>query len=163
MKIAIPANLLLWWNERTVRERQILLAWSVVVGLLLIWFGLLSPLGKRIATLEKRVPALEAQLTAMRARPVAAPRAPSASGAANEDLRSTLYGVLAERKLNAELRALSSARVEMRLPELPMSEALELLDLLRKEAGARVVVLNVRTEAAPGAASRIVVELERAP
>lgn len=163
MKIVIPANLSLWWSARSVRERQILLAWSVIVGLLLVWFGLLAPLGKRIATLEKRVPALEAQLTAMRARPVAVPRTQGASGAASEDLRSTLYGVLAERKLNAELRALSSSRVEMRLPELPMSEALDLLDLLRKESGARVVVLNVRNEGAPGAASRIVVELERAP
>ncbi len=156
-------KLILWWQGRSDRERTILRAWGVAVGALLLWFAVLSPLFQRIATLEKRVPVLEAQLNKMRARPVESKRSPSAANPAQGDLRSTLFGMLAERNVSAELRALSNARVEMRLPELPMGEALVLLEALRRETGTRVAVLNVKTEAASGSVSRVVVELERAP
>ena len=149
---------LLWWHARSPRERTILGLWAIVATLLLVWFGVLSPLSRRIAQLEQRVPELEAKLYSMRAQPLAAPRAPGAASAA--DLRSTLYRLLADKKISGELRALSSSRVELRLPELPMKDALELLESLRQQSGARVVVFNARSEAAPAAASRVVVELE---
>ena len=155
-------KLILWWQGRSPRERTILFAWGSAVTILLLWFAVLSPLLQRIATLEKRVPVLEAQLNKMRARPVENRRTQSAANPANGDLRSTLFGLLAERNVSAELRALSTARVEMRLPELPMGEVLELLDALRRETATRVAVMNVKTEAA-GSAARVVVELERAP
>ena len=165
MKSSLMPKIAFWWQARTDRERKILVAWSAVVVLLLLWFGVLTPLFQRINALEKRVPMLESQLNRMRARPLDAGRSSGAlaAGQAGEDLRSVLFGLLAERKISAELRALSTSRVEMRLPELPMKEALDLLDALRRETGARVAVLNVSTEAAPKAASRVVVELERAP
>ena len=155
-------KLILWWQGRSPRERTILYAWGGAVTVLLLWFAVLSPLLQRIATLEKRVPVLEAQLNKMRARPVENRRTQSAANPANGDLRSTLFGLLAERNVSAELRALSTARVEMRLPELPMGEVLELRDALRRETATRVAVMNVKTEAAWSAA-RVVVELERAP
>ncbi len=163
MKNLHLSKLLLWWQGRSVRERKILLAWSVTVSVLLLWFGSIAPLVHRIATLEQRVPALEAQLNKMRAGTVVAQRKASFSEAASGDLRSTLFGALAEKKTSAELRALSSARVEMRLPELPIKDALDLLDALRQASGARVAVLNVKAEAAPGSPVRLVVELERTP
>ena len=156
-------KLILLWQGRSRRERTILCAWGGIVVVLLLWFAVLSPLLQRIATLEKRVPVLEAQLNKMRARPAEHKRTQSAVNPANGDLRSTLFGLLAERKISAELRALSTERVEMRLPELPMGEVLELLDALRWETGTRVAVMNVKTEAATGSVSRVVVELERAP
>jgi len=97
----------------------------------------------------------------MRARPVATQRTASSGEAAGGDLRSALFGALAEKKISAELRALSTRRVEMRLPELPIKEALDLLDTLRQASGARVAVLNVKAEVAPGGPVRLVVELER--
>ena len=149
---------LLWWQARSPRERVILRAWAIVACVLLLWFAVLSPLGRRIDQLEQRVPELEAKLYSMRSQPLAAPRAPGATSAA--DLRSTLYRLLAERKISGELRALSTSRVELRLPELPMKDAIELLEFLRQQSGARVVVFNARSEVAPAAASRVVVELE---
>jgi len=163
MKTPHLTKLLLWWQGRSVRERKILMAWSVAVTVLLLWFGLIAPLWQRIATLERRVPELETQLNKMRARPVAIQRTAPSGDAAGGDLRSTLFGALAERKISAELRALSAARVEMRLPELPVKDALDLLDALRQASGARVAVLNVKAEAAPGSPVRLVVELERTP
>lgn len=149
---------LLWWHARSPRERTILLAWAIVATLLLLWFAVLSPLGRRIDLLEQRVPELESKLYAMRSQPLNSPRPASAVSAA--DLRSTLYRLLADRKISGELRALSSSRVELRLPELPMQQALELIEVLRQESGARVVVFNAKTDPAPAAASRLVVELE---
>ena len=149
----------LWWQARSPRERVILLVWAVAATVLLLWFAVLSPLARRIDQLEQRIPELEAKLSAMRAQqPAGAARAPRATSAA--DLRSTLYRLLADKKVSGELRALSSSRVELRLPELPMPVALELIEFLRQQSGARVVVFNAKSEAAPAAISRVVVELE---
>jgi type II secretory pathway component PulM len=149
-----------WWHARSRREHRILLAWSVAAAVLLVWFGVLSPLLKRIDQLEMRVPKLESRLQAMRAQPLNETRVQGKSRTSAADLRSTLFRALADRKISGELRALSASRVELRLPELPMKEALELLEFLRQESGARVVVFTARTDASPAAASRVVVELE---
>jgi type II secretory pathway component PulM len=156
---SIPA----WWRGRSERERRFVRAWLPVVVVMAGWFGVLSPLFKRIAALERRVPEMELQLNRMRAHPVDASRANRAGGPANEDLRGALHGQLSERQISAELRALSATRVELRLPELPVKEALVVLDALRQETGARVAVFAARNDETPGHATRIVVELERAP
>ncbi|GHU33475.1 hypothetical protein AGMMS50256_25460 [Betaproteobacteria bacterium] len=151
-----------WWQERSGRERRILVAWAATVAVLSLWFGVCAPLFQRIAVLEKQVPELEILLNRMRTQ---SPAVKSAGGAvvrqSNEDLRSVLFGQLAERKITAELRALSPTRVEMRLPEMPMKEALEILDALRQETGSHVVVFGARSEAPSSGSARIVVELER--
>ena len=159
----VQQKLQTWWQGRSARERRILAAWAAAVTVLALWFGAFAPLFQRIATLERRVPELETQLNRMRAQPAAGKRAAAAAAPqAGEDLRSALYGQLAERKISAELRALSPTRVEMRLPEMPTQVALELLDALRQQTGARVAVFGARNDAASGKAARIVVELERA-
>ena len=148
----------LWWHARSPRERIILVVWAIAATLLLLWFAVLSPLARRIDQLEQRVPELESKLYSMRAQPLNSSRPASAASAA--DLRSTLYRLLADRKISGELRALSASRVELRLPELPMKDALELLEFLRQESGARVVALNAKTDPAPATTSHVVVELE---
>lgn len=158
----IKDKALLWWHARPPRERTLLLLWGGAASVLLAWFAVLSPLSRRIDQLEQRVPELEAKLASMRAQPLTDTRLQSPAGKSAADLRSTLFRLLADRKVSGELRALSASRVELRLPELPMKDALELLEFLRQESGARVVVLNARTEAAAATSSRVVVELERA-
>ena len=152
-----------WWQGLSAREQRVLAIWATTVALLVLWFAVLSPLRNRIEQLEIRVPELEARLNTMRAQPLDIQRAAGASTKDNLDLRSTLFRLLSDKKTSAELRALSNSRVEMRLPELPMKDALDLLDYLRQESTARVVVFNAKTESATGDLSRIVVELERAP
>ena len=46
---------LLWWHARSPRERTIQLAWAIVATFLLLWFAVLSPLGRRIAQLDALV------------------------------------------------------------------------------------------------------------
>ena len=159
----LQEQLLPWWQGRSVRERRLLAVWVAAVAVLALGFGVVAPLVQRIAVLEKRVPELERLLTRMRAQPPAVNGAAAAAPPSGEDLRSALYGQLAERKLSAELRALSPTRVEMRLPELPMQDALDLLDALRRQTGARVVVFGAKSDGAAGQAARLVVELERTP
>ena len=160
----LQEQLLPWWQGRSVRERRLLAVWVAAVAVLALGFGVVAPLVQRIAVLEKRVPELERLLTRMRAQPPAGKGAAAAAAPpSGEDLRSALYGQLAERKLSAELRALSPTRVEMRLPELPMQDALDLLDALRRQTGARVAVFGAKSDGAAGQAARLVVELERTP
>jgi type II secretory pathway component PulM len=151
-----------WWLGRSERERRILAAWAATVVVLSLWFGVCAPLFQRIDFLEKKVPELEMLLNRMRTQ---SPAVKSAGGAvvkqSNEDLRSVLFGQLAERKISAELRALSPTRVEMRLPEMPMQEAFEILDALRQETGSHVAVFGARSGASSSGSARIVVELER--
>jgi len=158
----IKAKAMLWWSARSTRERTILIVWATVAALLLVWFSVLSPLFRRIDQLEKRVPELESKLYAMRAQPLVGAHAHNATSNSAADLRSTLFRLLADKKVSGELRALSASRVELRLPELPMKDALELLEFLRQESGARIVVLNAKTDRAPAIVSRVVVELEAA-
>jgi type II secretory pathway component PulM len=162
----IPQKLCSWWQERSVRERRILAVWAAAAAALLLWFGVYTPLRQRIEILERRVPELEMRLNRMRAQPSAAQGAVGAAARPSGDsgdLRSALYGQLAEREISAELRALSSTRVEMRLPEMPIGEALDALDVLRQRTGARVAVFGARSEASSAGSVRIVVELERNP
>jgi type II secretory pathway component PulM len=150
-----------WWQERSERERRILVVWATTVAVLLLWFGVCAPLFQRINVLEKRVPELEMLLNRMRTQAPVVKSVGAAVAPSGEDLRSVLYGQLAERKITAELRALSPTRVEMRLPEMPIKNALEILDALRQETGSHVAVFGARSEASSSGTARIVVELER--
>ena len=60
----------------------------------------------------------------------------------------------------AELRAISNSRVEMRLPELPLPEALDLLMALRQESGAKITVFNLRSDKTSSSSVNIIVEFE---
>lgn len=150
-----------WWQGCSRWERHLLATWTIVAAALALWFGGLAPLFSRVAVLERRIPELEIQLNRMRAPPPAGRAAAVAVPQPSEDLRSVIYGQLAKHKISAELRALSPVRVEMRLSEMPLPEALELLDNLRRQSGARVAVFNVRGTATDGGLVRIVAELER--
>lgn len=165
-------KLSLWWSTCTPRERKLLMMWAPVALALLLWIGVVAPLTRRIDQLERRVPELEMRLNVMRSQgrvdPVpggahAIGGGDAAQGRTAADLRSALYRAVGERKISAELRTLSSSRVEMRLPELPMKDALDLLLALRRETGSRVVAFNASNDQAGRATARLLVEFESAP
>ena len=165
-------KLSLWWFACSPRERTLLMVWTPVMLALLLWFAVVAPLSRRIDQLERRVPELESRLNAMRSQsrvdPVVGSSSRIGAGAAAgsrtaADLRSALFRALGDRKISAELRTLSSSRVEMRLPELPMKDALDLLVALRRETGARVVAFNASSEPAGRVTARLLVEFESAP
>ncbi|SDH21603.1 type II secretion system protein GspM [Propionivibrio dicarboxylicus] len=158
---SLKENALTWWRERSERERWILAVWSLALLGLLVWFGLLTPMQHRIGSLERRLPALESLLGKMRSSVAAGTHRSTSTRHDDGDLRGRLSGLLAERKLSAELKAISTTRVEMRLPEMPVAEAFTLLDLMRRESGARVVTLGIKAEPTAATLIRVVAELER--
>lgn len=151
---------ILWWRTRTQRERLILLAWCVVMGGLLFWLAVLSPLNRRVQQLERQLPQLEGKFNELRYRSADKGVTRPASSKASADLRSELFRLLADKKITAELRAISNSRVEMRLPELPLPEALDLLMALRQESGAKITVFNLRSDKTSSSSVNIIVEFE---
>ena len=153
-------KLILWWNARTPRERLILLAWGGVMLVLFAWFGVWSPLSRRIQQLETQMPQLESKFNDLRYRSSSRPPPRPRAGKTSPDLRSELFRLLADKKITAELRAISSTRVEMRLPELSLPEALEHLTALRQESGARISAFTLRNDKTDSPIVNIIVEFE---
>lgn len=149
-----------FWTLRSPSERKFLLAWSALLIGALAYFLLLSPLFQRIGLLQKSIPVLETQLFAMRAQPNVGGGKNISSVSATEDLRSSLFRLLANQQINADLRSISAKRIELRLPEMPAAEALERLDKLRQEAAARIVALSIKASATTNLV-QIILEMER--
>ena len=59
------------WQTCSRRDRLIFVCLGLVMLVLLLWFCVISPLGKRINYLEKRIPELESRLNAMRSQSLA--------------------------------------------------------------------------------------------
>ena len=156
----MKARINLFWQNRSAREQKILCVWGLIVGGGLLYFGLLSPLQQNIARLQRSIPALEGQLFAMRAQPTRGIRNGQATVSNSGDLRSKLFQLLSARKSNADLRSLSAERVELRLPELPIADALALADSLRLDAQAPIVALSIKRDT-PNSPALVVLELER--
>lgn len=157
----MKARLLQFWQTRSPREQKILVVWGGLVGIMLLVFGLILPLQQQISRLQRSIPVLEGQLFAMRTQPAVGAR-PSQAANVQGDLRSTLFQLLSTKKTAADLRSLSAERVELRLPELPITEALALADGLRQDANARITTLSIKRESTNGPA-RVLLEMERRP
>jgi general secretion pathway protein M len=48
------ARLLAWWRMRTLREQRLLLVAGFFASVMILWFGLLAPLGSGLADVRKR-------------------------------------------------------------------------------------------------------------
>jgi type II secretory pathway component PulM len=146
-----------FWLARPPREQKILLAWAAIVIPAVIYFGLLDPLLTRIPQLQRNIPKLERELFAMRA----APSQPARGGKVEDgDLRSALFRALAARQLNADIRSLGPERAELRFPTQNIDAALNIANSLRTEARARVVSIQIKTDA-PNSPVQLTMELER--
>lgn len=150
--------LIQFWLARSPREQKTLTLWGAVAGTLLLVFGLILPLQQQISRLQRSIPVLESQLFAMRAQPAQGLRPVSAH--ATGDLRTTLFQLIGGQKHSIDLRSISAERVELRLPALPVAEALALADGLRRDAQARIALLAIQNEGKDKTV-RLVLEMER--
>lgn len=143
-----------FWRARAPREQLILMLGSaaLLVGLYLLAVGALQ---QRIGSLQKQAPEL-----LLNSYEIASGGQANTAPVRGSDLRSDLYKILAERNVEAELRALSPQQVEMRLPDQTAGALLGSLHTLRQAVGARVVSLQIRAEDADGIAGATVI-LER--
>ncbi len=148
-----------FWSTRSPKEQKLLQLWAGVIGIAAIYLLVISPLTSRIGQLKKSIPQLESQLFAMRSQPMQGPR--SGQAAVKGDLRSVLFQLLANKKINVDVRSISAERVELRLPEMPVAEALALADDLRRDAAAKVAMLSLKKGSGNGLV-QMVLEMERA-
>lgn len=145
-----------FWAARDAREKLILTAGFVVIAVAL-YVLCITTLNKSIAGLERKLPELLLNNYEIAAGGKAAgPRA-----ARNGDLRSDLFKVLADRGLKADLRALSTHQVEMRLPDQDAKTLLNDLNAIRLATDAHIVSLQLR--AADKGLTGATATLERAP
>lgn len=149
-----------WWNTRPPREQFILRASGITLALMLCFGGVIAPLNARISTLEKRIPTLESQLTKMHVTQLPSKGKGHQSKEVSGDLRSQIFSLLSEKKVSAELRAVSSSKVEMRLPPMPAQEVMPLLSWLKDETGTRLNSVTIHSDQTPST-PRFIVELER--
>lgn len=146
-----------WWLARQPRERLALAA--VLTTLVCASYYLsVSSLQQKIVRLERQLPELMQHSFEISAGARPQPQAVVERGA---DLRSDLFRILAEREVLAELRALSTTRVEMRLPPQPGTTLLANLQAIRLASGARVANLQLRN--GDDKLSEATVILERQP
>lgn len=144
-----------YWQARNPRER-LLLAGGGALLLVAIYIASLQAVNARIDLLAKRLPGLMLASYEIAAGTRGAPP-PRRS---EEDLRSELFRLLAEKDIKAELRALAPDRVEMRIASGNGATIIEQINTLRLAASARVASLNLRSEEAGGDAE-VTVILER--
>lgn len=151
--IATQAQIERFWAARNLRERLMLGAGAAVL-ICAAYILAVSSLQQRIASLQRKLPELLLSSYEIAGGSQAVPRA-----ARSGDLRSELFKILADRGLQAELRALSTDKVEMRLPEQDAKTLISSLNAIRLAAGARVQSLQIRsTESAGGAGATAVLE-----
>lgn len=134
-------QVLQYWQARNPRERLILACGGAVL-LLAIYIASLQTIHSRIELLEKRLPGLMLASYEIAAGTRGAPPPPRRG---NEDLRSELFRLLAEKDIKAELRALAPDRVEMRFAAADGTTIINQLNILRLATNARVASLNVRS------------------
>lgn len=146
-----------FWAARNARERIILISGGTAL-LIVIYVMSLIGLQHRIAALQHKLP--ELLLNSYEIAAGARTEAPRTTHAG--DLRSDLFKILADRGLKAELRALSSNQVEVRLPDQDAKVLFNTLNTLRQAAGARVQSLQIRADQSASATGATAV-LERAP
>lgn len=151
-----------FWLQRSSSERKLLLGWAVIMTATLFYFAVAAPLSSRLQRLARSIPQLEAQHLAMRAQPPRTSARPATGIAPSTDLRSAVFEFLSQQQLSADVRSLSATRVELRLPALPSERALTLLQQVREQSSAHVVVISLKPGTSAGTV-QVVAEMERQP
>ena len=143
-----------YWQQRNPRERKMLAIWSIAVALVVLYFGIYSPLNTQIGKLSVNVPRLEGHLFAMRGSKPETTRPKASSG----DLRSAAFAALSAKKISADVRSISATQLELRSSHASVNEALQLANALKSELGAKVISVQIKQD---NSAAALVLVLER--
>lgn len=138
-----------FWNERTPRERSILVAGGALLLLLLLWFVLVEPALDGRARWQKDLPALRADYAQMQALAQQASDVPASAGAARPADRSTIERSLADAGLKPQSLNVSDELVRASFTDVSFSALTDWLQ--RAQRDSRLVV----SEASVNARDRI--------
>ena len=137
--LILETRLRVFWAARNARERMILIV-GIVVAIVAAYIMAISAVNNKIAGLQRRLPELLLNNYEIASGSKALPQRAKRAG----DLRSDLFKILAERKLQADLRAISPTQVEMRMPDQDAKTLLDNLNAIRLSADAHVTSLQLR-------------------
>jgi hypothetical protein len=154
--LILETHLRVFWAARNTRERLILVV-GIVVAIIAMYITAISAVNKKIAGLQHRLPELLLNNYEIASGSKALPQRAKRAG----DLRSDLFKILAERKLQADLRAISPTQVEMRMPDQDAKTLLDNLNTIRLSADAHVTSLQLRV--AEKGSTGATATLERTP
>ena len=138
-----------FWNERTPRERSILLAGGALLLLLLIWFLLVDPALDGRARWRKDLPALRADYAQMQSLAQQASSAPASTVAAKPADRASIERSLNDAGLKPQSLNVGDELVRARFTDVSFSALTDWLQ--RAQRDSRLVV----TEASVNARERI--------
>lgn len=154
--LILETRLRTFWAARNTRERLIL-AVGGAIAIVAFYLMAVGSINKRIQVLQRRLPQLTLDSYEIATGSKSMPQHAKRAG----DLRSDLFKILAEHKMQADLRVVSSTQVEMRLPDQDARTLINALNTLRLAADARVVSLQLRAVDQNTAGATAM--LERAP
>ena len=138
-----------FWNERTPRERNILIAGGLLLLLLLVWFVLVDPALDGRARWQKDLPALRADYAQMQSLAQQASNVPAATGAAKPADRATIERSLNDAGLKPQSLNVGDELVRARFTDVSFSALTDWLQ--RAQRDSRLVV----SEASVNARERI--------
>ena len=138
-----------FWNERTPRERNILIAGGLLLLLLLVWFVLVDPALDGRARWQKDLPALRADYAQMQSLAQQASSVPAATGAAKPADRATIEHSLNDAGLKPQSLNVGDELVRARFTDVSFSALTDWLQ--RAQRDSRLVV----SEASVNARERI--------
>lgn len=138
-----------FWNERTPRERSLLMAGSALLLLLLIWFLLVDPALDGRARWQKDLPALRADHAQMQSLAQQASAAPASTTAAKPADRAAIERSLNDAGLKPQSLNVGDDLVRARFTDVSFSALTDWLQ--RAQRDSRLVV----TEASVNARERI--------
>ncbi len=138
-----------FWNERTPRERSILVAGGALLLLLLLWFVLVEPALEGRARWQKDLPALRADYAQMQALAQQAGDVPAPAGAARPADLGAIERSLADAGLKPQSLNVSDELVRASFTDVSFSALTDWLQ--RAQRDSRLVV----SEASVNARDRI--------
>lgn len=154
--LIVETRLHAFWAARNTRERLILAAGGII-AIVAFYLMAVGSINKRIQVLQRRLPQLTLDSYEIATGSKALPQRARRAG----DLRSDLFKILAEHKLQADLRVVSTSQVEMRLPDQDARTLINTLNTIRLAADAHIVSLQLRAVDPQNAGATAM--LERAP
>ena len=138
-----------FWNERTPRERSILIAGGALLILLLVWFVGIEPALDGRARWQKDLPALRADYAQMQSLAQQASNAPASTTAAKPADRASIERSLNDAGLKPQSLSVGDELVRARFTDVSFSALTDWLQ--RAQRDSRLVV----TEASVNARERI--------
>jgi general secretion pathway protein M len=131
-----------FWQQCQPRERLYLSACGAVALLAFLYAGVWQPITTSREQLSKQVPQMQMQLAELQ-RQLAQLKSSPAGPSRNGDLRAAVQASLDARNTSADIQAISSDKLQIKIAQIRFADALPLMTALRNETGSHINHLQI--------------------